>query len=124
MEKYILALVFIKLQLDKNILALELNILSLTEKTLALSRFELNREATAKEKAHLQTAKPPPKQGLQKSFSLSSFCPRQKKNKFPTPTPAYLQTNRIKSTAYNMGFAIAGSKVISTTCVHLSTFIY
>ena len=39
----------------------------------------------------------PQNQRLQKSFSLSSFPLRQKKNKFSSPTPAYFKTKLIKA---------------------------
>ena len=49
-------------------------------------------KSTAKEKAHLQSAPPAPKPKTAKELFLSLFFPPLKKNKFPTPTPAHLQT--------------------------------
>ena len=54
-------------------------------------------KSTAKEKAHLQSAPPTPKPKSAKELLPSLFSPPPKKNKFPTPTPAYFQTNRIKA---------------------------
>ena len=76
------------------------------------------RKPTAKENAHLHTAPPPPIQGMQKSISLPSFCPRQKKNKFPNASPAYLQTNRTESTAYNSVLAKDGVNIVFENSVN------
>ena len=48
---------------------------------------------------------------LQKSFSLPYFSPPPKKNKFPSPTPAYFQHTEQKSTAYNIVLLKCGVKV-------------
>jgi len=50
-------------------------------------------KSTAKEKAHLQSAPPAPKPKTAKELFLGLFSPPPKKNKFPTPSPAYLQTD-------------------------------
>ena len=61
------------------------------------------RESPPQRKMHiLFFTKRFPHEKNKKSISLPSFCQRQKKNKFPTASPAYSQTHRIKSTAYNM----------------------
>ena len=67
---------------------------------------------TPKENEHLHTAPPAPIQGMQKSISLPSFCHRKKKNKFPNASPAYLQTNRTESTAYNSVLAKDGVNLV------------
>lgn len=45
------------------------------------------------EKAHLQSAIPAAKPKTAKELFLSISLPSLKKNKFPTPTPEYFQTN-------------------------------
>ena len=57
------------------------------------------------EKAHLQSASPTTKPKPAKELFLSLFFPPPKKNKFSTAIPPYFQTNLIKITAYNIGFA-------------------
>ena len=49
-------------------------------------------KSTAKEKAHLQSAPPAPKPKSAKELFPSLLSPPLKKNKFPTPTPAYFQS--------------------------------
>ena len=70
------------------------------------------RKPTAMENAHFVFCPTLFQRKNKKSISLPSFPHRQKKNKFPTASPTYLQTSRIKSTAYNMGLAKAGRRVI------------
>ena len=50
-------------------------------------------KSTAKEKAHLQSAPPAPKPKTAKELFPSLLSPPPKKNKFPSATPAYLQTH-------------------------------
>ena len=50
-----------------------------------------NNKVHHKEKAHLQSATPTAKPKTAKELFLALFSPPPKKNKFPTPTPAYLQ---------------------------------
>ena len=52
-------------------------------------------KSTAKEKAHLQSAPPKPKTA--KELFPSFLSPPPKKNKFPSPTPAYFKTKLIKA---------------------------
>ena len=66
---------------------------------------------TAKEKAHLQSATPATKPKIAKELFPSLFSPPPKKNKFPSPTPAYLQFKRKTSTAYNSVLAKCGVKI-------------
>jgi len=68
------------------------------------------RTPAPQEKAHLQSAIPAAKPKTAKELFLSISLPSLKKNKFPTPTPAYFQTESIGSTAYNMVFAKDGVK--------------
>ena len=51
----------------------------------------------AQEKAHLQSAPPAAKPKTAKELFLSLFSPPPKKNKFPSPTPAYFKTKLIKA---------------------------
>ena len=67
--------------------------------------------ATAQEKAHLQSASPNAKPKIAKELFPSLFSPPPKKNKFPTATPAYLQTVCIIRTAYNKQFCNSGAEV-------------
>ena len=47
-----------------------------------------------------------------KELFPSLFFPPLKKNKFPTASPAYLQTYRTESTAYNIVFAKSGVNIV------------
>jgi len=47
------------------------------------------RTPAPQEKAHLHTAPPTPKPMSAKELFPSLFLPTLKKNKFPSPTPAY-----------------------------------
>ena len=80
-----------------------------TEK-IHLTGATINRKqfATAQEKAHLQSATPNAKPKIAKELFPSLFSPPPKKNKFPTATPAYLQTVCIIRTAYNIVLAKCG----------------
>ena len=53
---------------------------------------KLATKANAKEKAHLQSATPATKPEIAKELFPSLFSPPPKKNKFPSPTPAYFQS--------------------------------
>ena len=73
-------------------------------------KIKLVKKSNAKEKAHLQSAPPAPKPETAKELFPSPFSPPPKKNKFPSPTPAYLQFKRKTSTAYNSVLAKCGEK--------------
>ena len=75
-SKIILTLSLILLAMECLKLLTAFTILASEKLLLASAKIKRKPSATAQEKAHLQTAKPAPSQGLQKSFSLPSFCPR------------------------------------------------
>ena len=58
---------------------------------------KLATKANAKEKAHLQSAPPAAKPKTAKELFPFLFSPPPKKNKFPSPTPAYFKTKLIKA---------------------------
>jgi len=102
----------------KNILKLENIILQkefdfFTLANIHLTGATINRKqfATAQEKAHLQSASPNAKPKIAKELFPALFSPPPKKNKFPTATPAYLQTVCIIRTAYNKQFCNSGAEV-------------
>ena len=98
---YILAFVNYIFVFETSILAYVNYILPSESYILASLFIKLIRKPTATGIAHLHTASPTPKPMSAKELFPSFFSPPPKKNKFPSPTPAYLQTNWIKSTAYN-----------------------
>ena len=78
---------------------------------------------TAKEKAHLQTAKPSPKPTSAKELFPSPFSPPPKKEKISHRSNAKIKTLKTNSTAYNKGFARAGVKVSSSRFVFIENFV-
>ena len=64
---------------------------TILEISYPISKSKKNKPA-AQEKAHLQSATPAAKPKTAKELFLALFFPPPKKNKFPTATPAYLQT--------------------------------
>ena len=78
---------------ESSILVFVNNILPSEISILASLFIKLIQKPTATGKAHLHTASPTPKPISAKELFPSHFSPPPKKNKFPTPTPAYLQTN-------------------------------
>ena len=69
---------------------------TILEISYPISKSTKNKPA-AQEKAHLQSAPPAPKPTSAKELFLSLFSPPPKKNKFPSPTPAYFKTKLIKA---------------------------
>ena len=69
---------------------------TILEISYPISKSKKNKPA-AQEKAHLQTAKPGSKAQFAKELFPSLFSPPPKKNKFPSPTPAYFKTKLIKA---------------------------
>ena len=64
---------------------------TILEISYPISKSTKNKPA-AQEKAHLQTATPAAKPKTAKELFPSLFLPSPKKNKFPSPTPAYSQS--------------------------------